>query len=635
MLNFRIHRFRSYTLALACGLSLLAIAGCDLAQNTLKADRSGGMEIQDYRDAMAPRTPEADDGSEAAAGNTIPSLQPYMAEVPENIKPMPLVSISVNQSVPLKDALYELAEQAEYDIELDPNIRGAVIFTARDRPFDEVIARLSEVAGLRYKFDNDVLRVEVDEPYNKTYKIDYLNYVRSNTGTIRNDITVVSGDGADTGSGFEATSESVADFWAELEASVGQILGNAANRSMRTTRDPRITAAAKNPEVVPVAATNAQGQTGAGGENVTVAPPEVNLNVESLPIDEEEETTNRRGGSRNAQEGNGFSFAVNKQAGLITAFATERAHKELQEYLTTLRRSVTAQVLIEAKILEVTLRDEYSAGIDWQAIDLLSGEGILRFDSVSRGQTTTTSLARPDLISDAILTPNGGSNLVVGMLGNDLQAVFQAIQGFGVVKALASPRLTVLNNQSAVMNVSTNVVYFEIDIDRTEGTDGEGDTIDIDSEIRNVPEGVLVNVIPSIDLDRNQVSLALRPTITRIVNQASDPAVQFIAQDTGIESLIPELNVQEIDSVIKVNSGQPVILGGLLQDRVQSGDEGVPVLSEVPMVGNLFKKHQDQISKTELVILLKATIVEPEETVHATDKDLYRTFSGDRRPFKF
>lgn len=182
------------------------------------------------------------------------------------------------------------------------------------------------------------------------------------------------------------------------------------------------------------------------------------------------------------------------------------------------------------------------------------------------------------------------------------------------------------------MNVATNRVFFEIDIDRTEGTDGQGDTIEIDSEIRNVPEGVLVNVIPSINLDEGTISMSLRPTITRVVNEQQDPAVQFVSSD--IVSSIPELNVQEIDSVIKVNSGQAIVLGGLLQDRTETSTEGVPVMGELPVVGNLFKKRGDSIQKTELVILLKATIMEGGNNVHNTDKDLYRRFSEDRRPFE-
>jgi general secretion pathway protein D len=613
-MKLSILKSKPFKAVLLCGV-LLNVVACDLANNTLKTDRAANMEFQDYRDGMAPRMPAVDDQSDAQK-NSIPDFQSYVANTATTAKPMPLVSLSVNQTVPLRDVLYELAQQAEYDLELDPNIRGSIIFTARERPFDQVIERISEIAGLRFKFEGDVMRVEVDTPYNKTYKIDYLNYVRSNTGSVRNDIAVVSGDGADTGSTFRASIESEADFWGELEANVQQILGNAANRSLRTSRDPRITAAPANPDVSAVAP-----RTDDAG-NITVSAPEAVLRVDSLPIDEQESGSRSRRGSSQGSSNDmpDFSFAVNKQAGLITVFANERAQKELEQYLNKVRRSVTSQVLIEAKILEVSLTDQFSAGINWDMLRF-SSEGIVAFVSTPN---------RPviGLSSDS---SSVNANFVAGYVGNDIAALMDAIQGFGTVRALASPRMTVLNNQSAVMNVATNRVFFELDVNRTVTTDGAVDT-SVNSTIRNVPEGVLMNVIPSIDLESGTVSLSLRPTITKITAEKQDPGVAFIAED--IVSLIPELNVQEIDSVIKVNSGQAIVLGGLLQDRIESTTQSVPVVGELPVVGNLFRKRGDNIQKTELVILLKATIVEGGNTVHNTDKDLYRTFSQDRRPFK-
>lgn len=205
----------------------IGVSGCDLVDNQLKMDRSSHLDFQDYRDAMAPRV---NNENEVAANNPgkdagIPDFASYVAAPSDSIKPMPLVSISVNQTVPLRDVLYELAEQADYDIELDPRISGSIIFTARERPFDMVIKRISEIAGLRYKFDEDSVRVELDMPYQKSYKIDYLSYVRSNKSTIKNDVSVVTGNGAGTGSSFSSEAVSEANFWKELETGLGQILG--------------------------------------------------------------------------------------------------------------------------------------------------------------------------------------------------------------------------------------------------------------------------------------------------------------------------------------------------------------------------------------------------------------------------
>ncbi|MCD8520187.1 MAG: type II and III secretion system family protein [Alphaproteobacteria bacterium] len=607
------------------GASLVGVTGCDLASNFMKSDREAELEIQDYRDGLAPRDPDLSDFSDTS----IPSLQPYIADVPENTKAMPLVSISVNQTVPLRDVLFELAEQADYDLELDPNITGAIIFTARNRPLDEVIDRISETAGLRYKFINDTLRIENDTPYNKTYKIDYLSYIRSTSGSVNNAIGLSSGDAADTntGSQFSTSTSSEADFWGELEVNVGQILGRGTATSLRTSNDPRITAVDQNPNVAPVAA------GGAAGGGVNVQSPDVTLQVESLPVDTQ--TSNQQ--QNTAASANG-AFSVNRQAGLITVYASERLHKQVQEYLSSVRKAVTAQVLIEAKILEVSLSDRFAAGIDWRLVNPGGEKTALNFLSEGFGALDTIAGGNGQNVAFSPFSGNDIQNsFILGYAGADAQAFVNALSAFGTVRALASPRLTVLNNQAAVLNVATNRVYFEVDIDVSEGNDNNPSRVTVDSNARNVPEGVLVNVQPSINLDNNTISMAVRPTITRIVNSVEDPGVQFIAGANGIDisNQVPEVNVQEIDSVINVRSGQPVVMGGLLQDRVETGHTGVPVLSEVPVFGNLFKDREDNIEKTELVILLKATVVPSGDgSVDNTDKDLYRTFSSDRHPFK-
>lgn len=608
--GFSIVSYRLKLFPLICSALCLAfLPACDLGANLLKADREGSMGFQDYRDAFAPRQPEVDPEKETAKAS-IPDLQPYISSPGAQMKNMPLVSISVNQSVPLRDLLFELAKQTDYDLILDPAIRGAIIFTARQRPLDEVIDKISEIAGLRYKFADDVLRVEVDRPYNKLYKVDYLSYVRSSSGQINNDVSVVSGEGTDTGSNFEASSSSEADFWGQLEAGLTQLLSQAEQTSLATRTNPRITAADQSPNVQAVRPPQA-------GENIEVQPPRAVLRVDSLPAGDDGDA---------ADEAFQATFSINSQAGIINVFATDRIHEDVQEYLSQIRRAVTSQVLIEAKILEVTLDDEHATGIDWSNLNFLSGEFTTSF----------TSGGFPLSIENALDFQSG---FAASFDGNDVSVLARALSEFGTVRALASPRLTVLNNQPAVLNVATNRVFFELDAETEEDEDTNQTDITIESEIRNVPEGVLVNVQPSIDLDTNTISLAVRPTITRIVGTRNDPGVSLVASSIGlggqIESPIPELSVQEIDSVLQVNSGEAVVMGGLLQDRVIMNEEGIPVLAEVPMVGRLFKQHSDIINKTELVIFLKATILRsPSDSVHNTDRDLYRRFSSDRRPLR-
>lgn len=600
----RLFSTTAFSLAAAVSLS-----GCDLVDNQLKMDRSSHLDMQDYRDAMAPRV---NNENEVKANNPskdtgIPDFASYVATPSENIKPMPLVSISVNQTVPLRDVLYELAEQADYDIELDPRISGSIIFTARERPFDTVVKRISEIAGLRYKFEEDSVRVELDLPYQKTYKIDYLSYVRSNKSTIKNDVSVVTGNGAGTGSNFSSEAVSEANFWKEMDVALGQILGvTPGSGQMVTSADPQVTAV--EPTAAPVAPVVTESPDGT--TTVQTQAPNAVLQVAPLP-------PVSAGGAATPTAPQANTYSINKQAGMISVIATERQQLQIEEYLKEVKRSTTAQVLIEAKVLEVSLNDEYAAGINWDKIDV--GDTTLSFLNAG-------TLARPFLNGETTQE----SNFKLSVLGNDATAVVDALSRFGTVHALASPRLTVLNNQTAALNVATNQVYFEIDVD-VSSTDA-GTQTTIDSEIRNVPEGVLINVQPSIDLNAQSVSMAVRPTITRITEYKEDPAVAYLGV-AGVSSGIPVVNVQEMDSVIKVGSGQAVVMGGLLQDRSSAEDRGVPVLSEIPILGNAFKNHTDRVQKTELVIFLKATIVDSDgKTISPADRDLYKRFSGDRRP---
>lgn len=606
-------------------LSAPFISSCELTENYMKHDRENSMEPQDYRDALAPRQADVDQAKEGRmARSGIPPLQPYVAQPDSNYKAMPLVSISINQTVPLRDAIYEIAEQAEYDVELDPRITGSIIFSARNRPLDMVIDRIAEIAGLRYKFQDDMLRVEIDTPYHEIYEINYLALTRTNTSEISNDISVVSGEGTDTGSSFTASNESVADFWGELETNLTQIVeSNRDVNRLATERDPRVTVAESNPAPVEPIVMDDQGNIVESGPNVQVQAPDVALNVEQIA---EEDTA-----SGDEEDPFAARFSINRQAGLVSVLAPERLHKKVAAYMERLKKSVTSQVLIEAKVLEVTLNDEFSAGVDWTMLFNSAfgiGFGLQNDGNTPPGafhggflqQFPATGLVRAVLPSS-----NSAYNSRAAFNRGSFSAAVDALARFGTVKALASPRLTVLNNQSAALNVAENVVFFEIETETTFDGGGAGATTTT-SQARSVPEGVLINVQPAIDADAGRVSMSIRPTITTITTSVLDPA--------NAGNFVPQVNVQEFDSIIQMNDGQAVVLGGLIQDRVETSRDKVPVLGEVPFLGGAFRAQADQIEKTELVVFLKATIVEGGNTIHPTDRDLYRTFSGDRRPFR-
>tara|TARA_Y100000590_G_scaffold428865_3_gene540721 strand:+ start:19899 stop:21710 length:1812 start_codon:yes stop_codon:yes gene_type:complete len=595
-------RFVRFAL-LGCGV-VMSLGACDSFENTLKTDRSGGLTKQDYRDALAPRDIPEDDAHSESRGSAIPELQPYVAHSYTARRTFPLVSVSVNRSVPLRDVFYQLAQQAEYDLELDPSIRGSMIFTARNRPLNQVVERICDLAGLRYTLDDGVLRVERDTPYNKIYKLDYLSFIRENSSTIDTSVSVVSGEGADTGSSFSSSFESSTDFWTDLEDNLTNLLMNESKVALITADDPSVSVLEPS---------------GSGAADAVVSIGAIGAG----------ESGNAGGGD---EEDGEASFVINRQAGLISIYATQSTHKEVSAFLTDLKRAITAQVLIEAKVMEVALNDEFSAGIDWNLVQT----GIGDLDLLSYVTDTGFTQILDDGTFDANPTgaEQGGQTPASALYalydGDDFEALIRAIAEYGTTKALASPRLVVLNNQSAVLNVARNRVFFIVTDTQTEEDADTGDeTRTFTYETRTVPEGVIINVMPSINLDERSVSLAVRPSVTDIGNDLiQNPFVDA-------ETFIPQVSIQEVDTVLNVDSGEAVIIGGLMKDSTTATEDGVPVLADMPLVGNLFRGHFDRIEKTELVIFLRATILDkPSDSIHDADRDLYRKFSDDRRPFK-
>ncbi|MBI3440943.1 MAG: type II and III secretion system family protein, partial [Proteobacteria bacterium] len=303
------------------------------------------------------------------------------------------------------------------------------------------------------------------------------------------------------------------------------------------------------------------------------------------------------------------TYSISKETGLVSVFASQRQHKLVQRFLNDFRRVSTMQILIEAKVLEVALTDEFSAGIDW---------GTFNVTGLSTLTATTTA---PALSPPAVGLFQGDFNF-----GHGVKPIIQALSRFGTVRALSSPRVTVMNSQPAVVNVTNNSIYFDITTTTTPATVvGVPPTITKTASIKSAPEGVLMNVLPTANPDTGEILLSVRPSVSKVTRQVADPI--------NAGNTIPELSVQEIDSIVKIQSGHTLVMGGLMKDGNVVSQEGIPVLDGVPVLGALFRNHGDKVEKNELVILLRATIVPgTDATATDADRDLFRDFGQDRRP---
>ncbi len=288
----------------------------------------------------------------------------------------------------------------------------------------------------------------------------------------------------------------------------------------------------------------------------------------------------------------------NRESGTISVRATSSAHENIQRFVDTVLASARRQVLIEATVVEVTLNDDFQAGVDWSRIAV--GDGWSVGQQLLGGNTTLGTL--PGLIAagtDSVVAGTFQSN----NSDRNISAAIKALDAFGEVSVMSSPKIMALNNQTSVLKVADNTVYFEVQTTNSSIVDGVVLSGTTNTTAKTVPVGFVMNVTPFVS-ENNEVILNIRPTITRIVRFVQDPNPNLT-----IANLIPEIQVREMESVLRVTSGDTAVLGGLMQDSASSQSTGLPGLHDARGVGLLFGTKVREYDKTELVIFLRPRII--------------------------
>jgi MSHA type pilus biogenesis protein MshL len=310
------------------------------------------------------------------------------------------------------------------------------------------------------------------------------------------------------------------------------------------------------------------------------------------------------------------AYSLHKQGGLVTVLGTAKQHQQVSTYLKKLKETASTQVIIEAKIIEVTLDNAYRTGINWSQLG-----GDVHF-TAPLGGLSSPSGAQPmrDVFSFSVDHEK-------------FSTVLNLIKKFGTVRTLSNPRLTVMNNQPAMLKVATNEVFFHLEFERLFQAEGKPDIENISSDVMTVPIGLVMVVQPAVNLQTGEITMTLRPTISRVQKEVEDPAVA-IKSHQRVKSTVPVVQVRELDSVLKLKSGQVVVMGGLMEDRASYASSSVPIIDEIPLFGEFAKGKDDERKVTELVIFLTAHIVEDPYIVEA-DERIYNCYTEDPRPLCF
>jgi MSHA biogenesis protein MshL len=291
-------------------------------------------------------------------------------------------------------------------------------------------------------------------------------------------------------------------------------------------------------------------------------------------------------------------FNLDRKVGLLQVTDYRSNLDLIAQYLEAVETRVLRQVQIQAKVVEVELRDEFSAGIDWSAV----------FRSAGNSVTMTQRLA----------PTRGSSAFTVGVNIRDFKGLLEAFASQGKVNVMASPRVMAMNNEPAVMRVGTQDVFF-VTTSQVDATTGQ--ILQTVVTPQSITEGIILSVTPQIGAD-GIIHLSITPTITERTGTAT----------SRLGDQVPIVAVRETDTMVRVHEGETVVIAGLMQERALTDKTKVPVLGDIPLVGGLFQRQEKSKRKTDLVIMLTPVILSPGEIAAATAADLQRMYEEQKAP---
>ncbi len=568
-------------------------------------------------EAPAPALARAGDPRIPAPVRTVPLPPPPEAREAE-IKYSVVVA---NQ--PVREVLLAMARETRVNFDIHPGIEGTVNLNAIDQTLKQILNRMARQVDMRWELEGQTITVMPDTPFLRNYRVDYVNMARDVSETVGIATQVISGGitgaaGAASGannSTLTITSTSKHRFWETLEKNVKDMLRETDKQLPEGSSETFVQSRGQAGVSTNQARASTQPRT---GRSTTT---QSRTTLEATPGE-----TQSREATEFAEQRLTFreaaSVIVNAESGIVSVRATSRQHERVQEFLEQVINSSRRQVLIEATIVEVTLNDNYQTGVDWSALGI---NGL--------GYSFRQSYTGPNIPNTPFILDSTTSSFSIGYtnpaaaVGGAISSTIKLLETFGRTRVLSSPKLMVMNNQTAMLKVVDNRVYFTIKADTV--TNQTTSTTTFTTTQNVVPVGFIMNVTPQIS-DGDMITMNVRPTVTRIIDTINDPNPALAA--ARVVSVIPITQTREMESILKVSSGQTAILGGLMLDRFEAQRTGLPVASRVPFFGDLVSKRNDVTEKSELVIFIRPYVIRNASV--EGDLSQYRRYLPDRDFFR-
>jgi MSHA biogenesis protein MshL len=545
---------------------LMLTAACNTPPRPVDVDPAIRGEV---RDALAGRR----DGA-AAKVPDLTLLPPLRMEMPQvEGRPIdPRFDLSVNNA-PAQQVFMSIVSGTRYSMLLNPEVTGNITVNLKDVTVIEALDSLRELYGYEYRMDGTRIFVQPAGLQTRIFRVNYLVGQRKGSSELR----VQSGSLADTSNPVGAPAQATAAA-PQPPVPGTQTFGGGTNRSLDSTRISTTTLSDFWSELR-AALTSIIGAS--GGRNVIVTP----------------------------------------HSGLVVVRAFPEELRAVEQYLRETRLSIERQVMLEAKVIEVTLSDDFQSGINWAlfrtnasprgAFGQLSNNTTL---GTSGGSTTINSpplTANPGLGTIAAATTQasttGAAVFGIAVQSSNFAALLAFLDSQGTTQVLSSPRIATLNNQKAVLKVGTDE-FFVTNVATVTTTTGTTTQQTPTVTVAPFFSGIMLDVTPQID-DGTSITLHVHPSISTVTENPT--VVDLGGTIPSITLPLPKSAVNESDTVVRVTDGNIVAIGGLMSMGRRDSRTGIPGIADA---NPLFRNTDNQLRKREIVILIKPTIIQGDAT---------------------
>jgi len=513
---------------------------------------------QSLKDSQAPATTEIINIDDAL-------LPPVDINIPGStgIDTEPRFDLKVNR-VAARTFFMGLVQGTPYNMIVHPKVKGSITLDLKNLTVIEVLNTVRDVFGYDYEQSPSGFQVYPNSMRTRIFKIDYLDVIRNGNS--------------------------------EMRVSSGQVTdsSNSSNSGSGSS------------------SSNSSGQSSSSNRNGSTSGSIVSTSSSSDFWKQLSQSVKSIVGEKA-----GRNVVVNKHSGVIVVHAMPAELRSVANFIKTTQSIIQRQVIIEAKIIEVELSDGFQSGINWSAIGHSAGKNSSILLSQTGGGSTIGAASNiisgntGNLAPDSYSAVNGSATSAFGgvfslalKLGNSFTSFLELLQTQGDVHVLSSPQVSTINNQKAVIKVGQDE-FFITDVDSSTNTSTGTSTTQNNVELTPFFSGVALDVIPQISQNGN-ITLHVHPTVSTVIEK-----VKQISLNSSSSLSVPLAlsSVRESDTIIRARDGQVVIIGGLMQNSTKNEDAGVPGLSDIPLIGGLFKHKRKAYKKSELVILLRPVIV--------------------------